>query len=85
MMCGLATVSADNHDVDHFVENGLNGFHASSAEELADQLVFLLGKPARTWRIGLAGRGTAIRLFHIDRYLGDWRQLIRDVLGSDAI
>lgn len=85
MLCGLATVNADSHDVDRFIENGMNGFYASSAEELADQLGFLLADPTRAWRIGLAGRETAMQRFHIDRYLADWRQLIRDVLGNDAI
>ena len=85
MLCGLATVNANSHDVNRFIENGMNGFYASSAEELADQLGFLLADPARAWRIGLAGRETAIQRFHIDRYLADWRQLIRDTLGSNAI
>jgi hypothetical protein len=85
MLCGLATVNANSHDVDRFIENGVNGFYAETAEELADQLSFLLADPARTWRIGQAGRETAVRLFHTDRYLDDWRRLIREVLGSDAI
>lgn len=85
MLCGLATVNADSHDVDRFIENGLNGFYAATAEELADQLNFLLADPARAWRIGQAGRETAMQRFHIDRYLADWRQLIRDTLGSNAI
>lgn len=85
MLCGLATVNADSHDVDRFIENGINGFYAASAEELADQLGYLLADPARAWRIGLAGRDTAMQRFHIDRYLADWRQLIRDILGNDAV
>ncbi len=85
MLCGLATVNADSHDVDRFIENGMNGFYAATAEELADQLGFLLADPARAWRIGQAGRETAMQRFHIDRYLADWRQLIRDALGSNAI
>lgn len=85
MLCGLATVNADSHDVDRFIENDMNGFHAASAEELADQIGFLLADPARAWRIGQAGRETAIQRFHIDRYLDDWRRLIREVLGGDAI
>lgn len=85
MLCGLATVNADSHDVDRFIENGMNGFYATSAEELADQLSYLLADPTRARRIGLAGRETAIQRFHIDRYLADWRQLIRDTLGNDAV
>lgn len=85
MLCGLATVNADSHDVDRFIENGVNGFYAGTAEELADRIRFLLADPDRAWRIGQAGRATAMRLFHVDRYLADWRQLIRDTLGSDAI
>ena len=84
MLCGLATVNADSHDVDRFIENGKNGFLAATAEELADQLGFLLADPARAWRIGQAGRETAMQRFHIDRYLADWRQLVRDTLGNDA-
>ena len=29
MLCGLATVNADSHDVDRFIENGMNGFYAA--------------------------------------------------------
>lgn len=85
MLCGLATVNADSHDIDHFIHSGVNGFYASTVDELAEQLRFLAADPARAWRIGLAGRDTAVKCFHIDRYLADWRQLIREVLGSDAI
>lgn len=85
MLCGLATVNADSHDVDRFIENGINGFYAATAEELADRIGFLLADPARAWRIGQAGRETAMQRFHIDRYLADWRHLIRDTLGNDAI
>lgn len=84
MLCGLATVSADSHDVNRFIDNGVNGFYAATVEELADQLGYLLADAERAWRIGLAGRETATRLFHIERYLADWRQLLRDTLGNDA-
>ena len=62
-----------------------NGFYATSADELADQLRHLLADPGRSWRIGLAGRETAMQVFHIERYLADWRQLIRDTLGNHAL
>jgi hypothetical protein len=85
MLCGLATVNASSHDVDHFIQNGINGFYASTADELADQIKFLVADPQRAWRIGLASRETAIRHFHIERYLNDWRNLVFDILGNDAI
>lgn len=85
MLCGLATVNADSHDVDRFIDKGVNGFFAETAEELADHLNFLLTNPIHARKIGLAGRETAKRLFHIERYLADWRQLIRHTLGNDAI
>ena len=28
MLCGLATVNADSHDVNQFIQNGVNGFYA---------------------------------------------------------
>lgn len=85
MLCGLATVNAASHDVDRFIRNGRNGFYADTAEELADQIRFLLANPAAAWEIGRAGRETAIASFHINRYLDDWRRLIRDQLGNAAI
>lgn len=85
MLCGLATVSATSHDVDLFIRNGINGFHAGAAEELAEQISYLLDDPERAARIARAGRATGIELFGIDRFLADWRRLIRDTLGADAI
>lgn len=85
MLCGLATVNADSHDVDLFIRNGVNGFYAASADELTAHLGYLLKDPSNAWRIGQAGRETAIQTFHIERYLADWRQLIRGTLGNHAI
>lgn len=85
MMCGLATVNARSHDVDRFIRNGINGFHGDSVAELADHIGFLLAHPGLAWKIGQASRETAIAAFHIDRFLADWRRLIRDMLGHSAI
>ena len=76
MMCGLVTVSARNHDVDMFIENGVDGFYANDADELRSQLYFLIRNPEAVIRIGAAGRAKASKVFHIDRYLSDWSQLI---------
>ena len=76
MMCGLVTVSARNHDVDRFIQNGVNGFFADDADELRAQLYFLVRNPDATRRIGAESRATALKLFHIKRYLSDWSQLL---------
>ena len=80
MMCGVVTVSARNHDVDRFIENGVNGFYANEADELRSQLYFLMRNPDATRRIGAASRATAIEVFHIDRYLSDWRRLLAELV-----
>ena len=56
MMCGVVTVSARNHDVDRFIDNGVNGFYAEEAEELRSQLYFLTRNPEAVRRIGAASR-----------------------------
>lgn len=80
MMCGLVTVSARNHDVDRFIENGVNGFFADDADELRSQLYFLALNPEAVRRIGAAGRAKALEVFHIDRYLSDWRHLLAQLV-----
>ena len=80
MMCGLVTVSARNHDVDRFIENGVNGFYADEADELRSQLYFLMRNPDATRRIGAASRARAIEVFHIDRYLSDWSRLLAELV-----
>ena len=80
MMCGVVTVSARNHDVDRFIDDGVDGFFADSAEELRSQLQFLIRNPETTRRIGSAGRAKACKIFHIDRYLSDWKRLLNQVV-----
>jgi glycosyltransferase involved in cell wall biosynthesis len=77
MMCGLVTVNANNHDVDRFIRNGVDGFYSSDAGELREHLLYLMRNPDAVRRIGAQGRQTAVRTFHISRYLADWHALIR--------
>ena len=80
MMCGVVTVSARTHDVDRFIENGVDGFYADNADELRSQLYFLHRNPNATQRIGQAGRTKALKAFHIERYLSDWRALLAQII-----
>ncbi len=81
MMCGAVTVSARNHDVDRFIRNGVNGFFADSADELRDALYFLVRNPDAARKIGAESRRTAMEVFHGDRFLAQWRALIKDTVG----
>lgn len=80
MMCGLATVSAKNHDVELFIKNGVNGFYSDKPHELRDYLLFLCENPETAQEIGEAGRQTAMDLFNHDRFLMDWEKTIKQVL-----
>jgi hypothetical protein len=79
MMCGVVPVSARNHDVDMFIENGVNGFYGESAEELREQLRYLVRTPEAARAMGARARETAMRVFNIERFLGEWAGLVRDV------
>ena len=68
-------------DVDKFVENGVNGFYADTAKELAEILCYLMEHPEETRNIGLKSRELAIKTFHIDRFLNDWKTIIGKTLG----
>jgi glycosyltransferase involved in cell wall biosynthesis len=82
MMSGLATVSAANHDVQHFIKNGWNGFYADSPEEMAEYIRFLMGNKPECRKIGERGRQTAIDVFNHDRYLHAWQTLVSEVAGK---
>jgi glycosyltransferase involved in cell wall biosynthesis len=75
MMCGVVTVNANNHDVDLFIKNGVNGFYSNDADELREQLIYLMKNPEETRKIGAEARKTAINVFNHDRYLADWENL----------
>jgi glycosyltransferase involved in cell wall biosynthesis/tetratricopeptide (TPR) repeat protein len=81
MMSGLVSVSLRNYDVDQFIENGVNGFYADTAEELAEHLKYLVRNPWSRQRMALASRRTALDLFNLDRYLASWSKLLAQIVG----
>jgi glycosyltransferase involved in cell wall biosynthesis len=81
MMCGVIPISLRNHDVEHFIRHGVNGFWGDSAEELAEYIVFLLRDPRATLQISEAARRTAMDVFNHDRYLMEWTALLTEVLA----
>lgn len=80
MMCGVVTVNANNHDVDMFIKNGVNGFYSNDPDELREQLLYLMRNPDATRKMGAEARKTAIDVFNHDRYLADWAALLKSVV-----
>jgi hypothetical protein len=81
MLCGLATVSAKNHDVELFIKNGFNGFYSDDPGELREYLLYLGQNPQAARSIGMRGRQTAMDVFNHDRYLQEWEQTISNLVG----
>lgn len=81
MMCGLVNVSMNNHDVELYIKNGVNGFYSNDPAELREFLLFLLENPVKMRKIGLEGRSLAMDIFNHDRYLKTWEDLLRELAG----
>ncbi len=84
MMAGLISVSLQNHDVDMFIKNGINGFYANSSEELAEQIIWLSEHPLAREKIARESRNTAMNIFNQDRYLSIWNQLLSNILIGEV-
>ncbi|KKM67557.1 hypothetical protein LCGC14_1469880 [marine sediment metagenome] len=81
MLSGCCIVTAKNHDVERFIENGVNGFiipnNPFSASKLLNELMMDYD---RCIKVGRAGKQTARKLFNRNRYSNDWIKLIQGVL-----
>ncbi len=79
MMTGVIPVCLRNHDVDLFIENGVDGFYADQTEELAAFIDGALRDPEQLAAMSAAARRKALDVFNHDRYLAAWDALIREV------
>jgi len=80
MMCGLAIVTTNNHDVNMFIKNGINGFYSNDPNELVEYIKYLNTNSDIVKKIGSAGRQTAIDIFNHDRYLFEWQEVIKSII-----
>ncbi len=81
MMTGVIPVCLRNHDVDRFIEQGVDGFYADTPEELAQFLTELFRDEDLRARMALAARRKAIDLFNHDRYLLAWTELLDELVS----
>lgn len=79
MMSGVIPVTLNNHDADHFIRHGVNGFLGASADELADAINYLLRNEHAREKISAEARHTATNVFNHDRYLSDWESLLKSL------
>ncbi len=79
MMCGIVIVTPDNHDASMFLENYNNGFFSNDPQQLSNFILELHHDKNMCREIGQRGRKTAINIFHIDRYLNDWRKTLKEI------
>jgi glycosyltransferase involved in cell wall biosynthesis len=79
MMTGVIPVCLRNHDVDRFVENGVDGFYADTPEDLAAFLNDLFRDRGRILEMSRAARRKAMDVFNHDRYLAAWTNLLGEI------
>ncbi len=80
MMTGVIPVCLRNHDVDLFIENGVDGFYADSPEELAAFVAGAVRDPGRLAAMSAAARLKALDVFNHDRYLAAWDALLSEMV-----
>jgi hypothetical protein len=79
MMTGVIPVCLRNHDIDRFVENGVDGFYADTPEDLAAFLNDLFQDRGRIPEMSRAARRKAMDVFNHDRYLTAWTNLLGEI------
>ncbi|WP_210258416.1 glycosyltransferase [Rhizobium sp. 57MFTsu3.2] len=81
MMTGVIPVCLRNHDVDMFIEQGVDGFYADQPEDLAEFLNETHSDRDKIARMSKAARLKAFDLFNHDRNLSSWIELIDKVIA----
>jgi glycosyltransferase involved in cell wall biosynthesis len=81
MACGLPVVATDCGGVTEAVSDGVEGFVVAprAPGELADALETLWRDPALRARMGVAGRGTVVSAFTLERQVDEFLDLYREV------
>ncbi len=82
MLSNCCIVTTKTHDVDTFIEHGVNGYLVNNNPwEVVDLLDRLINKEfKKTIEIGKKGRETALKLFNYERYYRQWNELIAKTL-----
>jgi len=80
IMSGLVSVSADNHDVSRFIQNGVDGFYSNDKAEVYDALKFLTKNNQARRNMQIKSRDLAIKYFSLDRYHQEWTSILKEYI-----
>ncbi|MBW2078875.1 MAG: glycosyltransferase [Deltaproteobacteria bacterium] len=83
LMAGLALVTTSNHDAKSFIDHGYNGFLSDDVVECSLILQELIENKSLRRKVGEKGRELAIDLFHVNRFLTDWQNVVQRVVDKD--
>lgn len=79
MMSGIIPLTTSNHDAAMFVKHGKNGFLFDSPEEFCEVFKYIESHPDQWQKWSQNARNTAIKEFHIDRYLSEWQNILLEM------
>ena len=81
MFSGCCVVSTFNQDSEEFLVDGENSFKAlRNPKYVADLIEGLIYDYKKAITIGQKGRETALKLFSLDAFLGEWSEVLKKVI-----
>jgi hypothetical protein len=81
MLSGCCVVTTPHHDADTFIRDGVNGFLVDrDVTAVVDLIEELIRDPERAIAIGQAGKQTAREMFNWERFAGNWKDLLHQVI-----
>ena len=84
MMIGMPVVAPATTEIVTVIRNGVNGYADTNRAALRDAMRTLIADPGLAERWGREARATAMRRFHIDRFVADWMAVLAEAAGEHA-
>ncbi len=79
MTIGMPVVGLAATELATVIRNGESGFVDTNVKSLIDAMQRMLRDPKEARRLGNGARKVAMERFHIDRFVRDWNETLRDV------
>lgn len=81
MMAGMPIALNDFADWKKIIINSVNGYVSDDASELHTFVGLCLASQSYAKEVSIKARDIALELFHIDRFVQEWNNLICDIVG----